>query len=446
MKVDRVSLANFRGFEQLNLSLEEDITVIAGVNGIGKSSILTALSAMLSRALPEFTPSQAKPVDLADSDIRHGTESLFASGVAKVQDQHCFMSLERGRGDRPETWHSFWIAARDAQPNGDQPFDYKAALENRIRTGDLDQGKVEVQKLLKAFRERTAQPLAVFFSPRRQLPGQPRTLPPPAPFSPRSAYELALHDRDVPLRQFMHWFNTQERLHAGVGASAETQARRLKVLERLRSVITEFVPEFTRLRIEGDRPPRFVVDKSGVTLGLNQLSDGERGLLAIVFDITRRLAIANPEIDDPIADAEGVVLIDEIELHLHPKWQREVMRRFTQTFKKCQFIVTSHSPQVLGEVEARCIRFLHFEDKRIVCWPPRHSLGMDSNRVLSELMGVANRNQQIEGELRSLFRRIDEENFEQAEGMIQQLETKLGQDEPELTRARTLIAFLRGGQ
>lgn len=472
MKVDRISLANFRGFEQLDLSLEEDVTVIAGVNGIGKSSILVTLSAMLSRVLPEFTPSRAKAVPLADTDIRHGAASLLLTGVVKVEDQHCYMSLDRNADDRPEGWHTFWISEREARPDGEKPFDYDAALKNRIRTGELQAGKAEVQEVLQRIKGEPTQPVPVYFSPRRQLPGSPRTLPRPELFARSSAYQFALDDRDVTLREFMHWYRSHNELmiRAAAGEAALAQGRavvtkveierrrreakeaeerarkRAALLGILNRVISTFIPEFTDLRLQEAPTPRLLITKSGVPLGLDQLSDGERGLLAMLFDITRRLTIANPDLENPVAEGKGIVLIDEIELHLHPKWQREVMRRFTQTFKQCQFIVTSHSPQVLGEVEARCIRFLHLEDGKVVCWPPPHSLGMDSNRVLSELMGVANRNQQTEGELQNLFRRIDEEKFEQAESMIRDLEDKLGHDEPELTRARALIAFLKGGQ
>jgi predicted ATP-binding protein involved in virulence len=140
------------------------------------------------------------------------------------------------------------------------------------------------------------------------------------------------------------------------------------------------------------------------------------------------------------------VLIEEIELHLHPKWQQDVLGRLRGVFKNCQFVVTTHSPLVLGEVEARCVRFLEFQDGKVVATTPTEAYGMDANRVLQELMGAPVRNKQMETELRALFELIDAEDFAQAREKIAALEQQLGEHEPELTRAQSLITFLEGSE
>ena len=97
----------------------------------------------------------------------------------------------------------------------------------------------------------------------------------------------------------------------------------------------------------------------------SQLSDGERGILALVLDLTRRLAQANPHLDDPAAEAEAVVLIDEIDLHLHPTWQRTIMAYLSERFPRTQFVVTAHSPLVvqaasdanIASVDSRTVSF-----------------------------------------------------------------------------------------
>jgi hypothetical protein len=311
-------------------------------------------------------------------------------------------------------------------------------LATRTFTGNLEAGKTEIEQALRALKEGPQQPLCIYFSPKRQLPGRPRSLPKPAPFEPRNAYQFALDDRDVNLREFMYWFRWQE-LQARKG---EAHARRM--LDTLREVVTRFVPEFTDLRIEDKPTLRFVVEKNDIPLALNQLSDGERGLLAVIFDIARRLTIANPGLDDPIAEGKAIILIDEIELHLHPTWQRQVLRRFTEMFKNCQFIVTTHSPQVLGEVESRCIRYLLYEDHKLLAWTPPRSLGLDASRVLEEIMDSKARNADIEDALHELSQLIDAENFQAAQQRMEALQVTLGEDDPELTRARALMAFLQG--
>ena len=85
----------------------------------------------------------------------------------------------------------------------------------------------------------------------------------------------------------------------------------------------------------------YKIDRGDVTLQIPQLSDGERGMLALVLDLAKRLSQANPSLADPLSESQAVVLIDELDLHLHPKWQRHVARKLMATFPGCQFIATS---------------------------------------------------------------------------------------------------------
>ena len=94
--------------------------------------------------------------------------------------------------------------------------------------------------------------------------------------------------------------------------------------------LTTFLGGFENLRVQ-EQPLRLLVDKAGVALDLSQLSDGERSFLAMICDLGRRLALANPRIENPL-HGRGVVLIDELELHLHPTWQREVSDKLRKTF------------------------------------------------------------------------------------------------------------------
>jgi len=437
MKLESLSLAHCGGFEQLDIAFEPDVTLIAGVNGVGKSTVLHALAVLLSRALPEFTPAHSTPLYFSDDDIHGDKASLEVSARIHIDGQTLNAGVQRLRaaddkGDR-------FMLLRQAEVATDVT-DLAQMLSTRTLTGELEAGMKETRTALAALKSVPHPPLAVYFTPKRQLPGQPRSLPEARPFDPSIAYSRALHDREVELREFMHWFRTQERL------GAANEPHRLRVLDALRDAVSALVPEFSNLRIQEQPRLGFVVDKRDKPFYLHQLSDGERGLLALVFDLTRRLAIANPDSDNPIAEGVALVLIDEIELHLHPKWQRDVLQRLRDMFKACQFVVTTHSPLVLGEVPARCVRFLEFVDGKVCVTVPTEAYGMDANRILQELMGAPVRNRQIEGELQALFELIDQECFDEARAAIVALESKLGEDEPELTRASSLIHFLEGSE
>ena len=133
-----------------------------------------------------------------------------------------------------------------------------------------------------------------------------------------------------------------------------------------------------------------------------------------------------------------MVLIDEIDLHLHPKWQREIVRKLTVTFPHCQFIATTHSPQVIGEVEHDRIHILT-EDG---AFPPTHSFGVDSSRVLEEIMEADPRTREVLELLDRIKREIDHDAFGRAREALSQLIRRVGNDDPEVTRIRMLLEFL----
>ena len=417
MKLENLTLAHCGGFEQLDIAFEPDVTLIAGVNGVGKSTLLHALAVLLSRALPEFTPSQSAPLYFTDDYINTDKASLEVSARIHIEGQTINAGVQRLRaadekGDR-------FMLLRQADFGSDDT-DFTQMLSARTMTGELEAGMKETRAALSDLKGVAGPPLAVYFSPKRQLPGQPRRLPEAKPFEHSIAYNRALHDREVELREFMHWFRTQERL------GDANEPHRLRVLDALSSVVTELVPDFGNLRIQEQPHLGFVVDKHGEAFYLHQLSDGERGLLALAFDLTRRLAIANPDSDNPIAEGSALVLIDEIELHLHPKWQRDIIKRLPRVFGNCQFVVTTHSPQVIGELEARCVRLLSWENGRVSVDMPGMAFGTDSNWILTVLMDADEMNEKVLEKLAAVSHLISKQQLKDAECAIEDLRVSVG--------------------
>jgi len=183
---------------------------------------------------------------------------------------------------------------------------------------------------------------------------------------------------------------------------------------------------------------RMVIRKGKTELELRHLSEGERYLLALGADIARRLALANP-VDEQPELCSALVLIDEIDTHLHPSWQRHVVPSLARTFPNCQFIVTTHSPQVLSEVRPECIYLLLQEGKQLHVVRPEASFGRDSNRILEDILGVAARPDRIKDGLREYFRLIDSNALEEAKKLRLELEQEIGRTEPEFARADVLI-------
>ena len=203
-----------------------------------------------------------------------------------------------------------------------------------------------------------------------------------------------------------------------------------------------FLPNCRDLRSDENDEPDAIVERLPTTLLVSQLSDGERGTLAMVLDLTRRLAQANPHLSDPAAEAEAIVLIDEIDLHLHPRWQREVIHNLTAAFPKCQFIATTHSPQVISEVPHDRVQIMTPEG----VYSPEYSYGVDSSRILEEIMDVHARPKEIEELLKRVSSLVGEEKLREARDALSELSKRLelGDNDPEVTRLRTLLGFVEG--
>jgi predicted ATP-binding protein involved in virulence len=177
-------------------------------------------------------------------------------------------------------------------------------------------------------------------------------------------------------------------------------------------------------------------------------------LLAMVADIAIKAVTLNAHLlpsdklemeDDPIPrvlrQTPGVVLIDELDLHLHPSWQRRVAADLKRTFPAIQFVCTTHSPQVIGEVPREEIRILDGD----MIYSPDHSFGLDSSRILEEVMDTRSRTESVDRILAKLSRQIGDDDFAGARATIREAESSLGDNDPEITRARTLMAFVEQG-
>jgi predicted ATP-binding protein involved in virulence len=153
-----------------------------------------------------------------------------------------------------------------------------------------------------------------------------------------------------------------------------------------------------------------------------------------VCDIARRLAIANPK-TEPL-QGQGIVLIDELELHLHPQWQRTVVSALQATFPNIQFLLTTHSPQVLSEVPQESIFIL---ENGIVKKPALNNFGRDSNTILEDTMQTSKRPIKIEQFSQAYFRAINANDFEKADALKQEWIGILDKNDPIFVQGQAII-------
>jgi predicted ATP-binding protein involved in virulence len=361
MNITRLQLANMRALEQAELDFMPGMNLLVGVNGVGKTTVLDSLRICFSKILPNITASKSRPFSIADEDIR------IDAPAATVQ-------------------LSFNLAGKDFEflmhKQRETVIAHKAGVvrQQTLGTPDKETFTPSLSVLDDSIRSSERQILCVFFSIRRSLPSDTTPSSFTAFGGQAGAFTDALTSRGLRLAEMALWMRAQEAL-------SNEEPRAQKHLAALRRAANRFLPECRNLRVENNAKPRLLIDKKSKTLDVRQLSDGERGLLALVLDLARRLSQANPGLTDPVSSGDAIVLIDELDLHLHPKWQRTIVERLTKTFPKCQFIATTHSPQIVAAVEPDQILLL----TDIGITRPDRSLGMDSNWILRHLMEADDR-------------------------------------------------------
>jgi len=250
----------------------------------------------------------------------------------------------------------------------------------------------------------------------------------------QKAFEKSLN-LSIDFTDFFNSFKIKEDLENEKRLNEDIHFR-IRELKALRNAYHIFFPSFKKLRIKRSGNPRLIFENDDSVLSFNQLSDGEQGVIALIGDIVRRLSLVNPKLDDPLL-GEAIIMIDEIELHLHPTWQRKIIKKLEAIFPNCQFIITTHSPQVLSELNAENDKIIAIKDFKAFEIPT--VFGRESNWILETVMETPARPSEFKNQLRKYFDLIDKNKLEEAETLRKKLEAQTGSDEPEFVKADMLI-------
>ncbi|QDL11578.1 ATP-binding protein [Brasilonema octagenarum UFV-E1] len=460
MKVKRIKINSFRGIGDLTLDLPEtEPAVLIGINGVGKSSILDCIAILLSQFTGQIQHGHSTR-SLSEQDITNESPKMEISIIISPQPKEEItwsLSEERKEGKSVKSAGEVRLEAIKSLIDGIsqqriEKLGYGDEVTNALQAASIVLSQIKADEVsqdpLKDLQtlvddinnqlvnnDNASIPLAVYYPVNRAVLDMPLEISEEHLFTQRNAYDQALTGGRIDFKSFFEWFRNREDLENEL--RRDNPNHRDKQLEAIRGAVSSLQPDFSDLRVERS-PLRMTIKKQGQELIVNQLSDGEKCLLAMVGDLARRLAIANPSLDNPL-EGEGIVLIDEIELHLHPKWQRQVITALIRTFPNCQFIITTHSPQVVSHVKPNSIYLLQATPDGIVAERPENSFGRDSNQILEDLMGVSERPQEIKENLQNLFRLIDQGHLDRAKQLRQNLADEIGEDDPEFVRADVLI-------
>lgn len=415
MRVTRLRLTNLRAIEAAEFSFLPGFNLIVGVNGVGKTSVLEALGVCLSAVVKHSNRLRLSVEAFVVDDIRVSSDALSVEcGVQIGGQEHSYLIHKPRETSVPQADK----AGMPREQVHDTPEKAMFVGAPPTPVTGLEAG---------------GRPLAVLFSTNRAVPSQRAPGKGVAAGDIAAAFADAFANRELRLGEFAAWMRVQMALRVESAAAG-------RVLGAFEDTVARFLPGYSNLRIDGGDRPELLVDRGNTTLAVRQLSDGERGILALVLDLTRRLAQANPGMTDPASKAEAVVLIDEIDLHLHPKWQRQIVHNLSAAFPRCQFIATTHSPQVIGEVANDRIQII--ADNHV--YSPTHSFGVDSSRVLEEIMDAEPRAQEVKNLLSRFSQEVGKQRFENARSLLAELTARLGENDAEVTRASTLLDFVEG--
>ena len=401
MKIMKLKLENYGRFSSLELPLatsetvNSNVTVIVGNNGAGKTTILTSLATSLNWLVARLRREGGSTSSISEGAIKNGT-SLSSITAYFKHDELNDVQKQTSLWDSEEAEFHSWklVKGREGKEKGE--------------ASELTQ----LTKLASIYRatytkdDNASLPLIIYYPDDRTVADIDVDTPNKTEYTQFDAYTDGLL-RGANFNDFFEWFRYQEdveneslmsqsaldELKKSVEKAVYEQivlaheSKRNPQLQAVRAAISVFMPEYTELHIK--RKPRLhmSIKKHDEVLDVAQLSKGEKCMLALVGDIARRMAVLNPSLENPL-DGEGIVMIDEVDAHLHPRWQQTVITNLEKTFPNVQFVVTSHSPQVLTTVKKEQIIALDDGERKPILG---NTFGEASNYVLTQVLGVDSR-------------------------------------------------------
>lgn len=426
MLLRQVQLQNFRAFEEVALDLDEQLTVLVGRNAAGKTTLLEGIAVALGAWIGAFPnmredhPRVGSVARLITSEQNGVPVTEPASPVRVVVScEVAGASLRFARELGPDGWHE-----ADEPPAG-RPFE-------QIVKGALQQ---QNPKTL---------PLVAFYGTGRLWQQKRERRSDRAGLTSRfRGYHAAL-DAAADARGFASWmaWREEDRVQRLARAAEEgrslTEVRSPELLA-VSAAACGCLENARRLYHSANYQELRVDFHDGSTIPFSALSDGQRNLIAVAADVAWRASQLNPHLGpDAPTKTPGVVLIDEVDLHLHPAWQRRILGDLVRIFPLVQFVVTTHSPQVLSTAPAGSVRLIGADHgvSRV-----ERTTGKDSNSLLEDVLGVPARPEEQQRKLEELGRLLEDGRIAEARAVLADLAVVLGEDDTQVAAARWEIAL-----
>lgn len=330
MIINKLTLKNFRGYTEITIPFHPSFNLIIGDNGSGKTAILEALTVAMGSLF----------LGVRNTDSRH----------ILPKDVHIKTFENSEEFGFPVCVHANGIV------NGKE-LTWERELTS-FKSKTLIRGALAIKKLGASYDKNIRNdetinlPVLAYYATGRLFDEarntKERESKNPEIASRFRAYNQCLKAK-MTFKQFIKWFRGKELAKIQKGTSDISYSV-------VKECIIKNIPDCSNIFFEfdPDKPKGLkVVLNDGRILPFTLLSDGTRNFFALVADIAFKCVTLNPHLkENALNETTGIILIDELDLHLHPEWQKKIIGGLKNTFPKVQFITSTHSPFLIQETEA----------------------------------------------------------------------------------------------
>lgn len=415
-------LHNFRCFSELEVNFNNRLTVIVGNNGAGKSTVLEAAT-------------------IAAGTLTSAMDGLTNYGIKK-SDAH-YKCFDLGSNVDVQPQFPVEITAT-GEIEGEKKI-WSRNLKSANSRGGLASAK-ELTAVAEKYQERMRSgdkelklPIISYYGTGRLWDQHREKKSNTFEKNNRSNGYIDSLDGAANDKLMMKWFQkmTMQQLQRSQEIPEFTAVK--MAMEQVFASITGFADVKVQFNLDTGDIDIVYFDKNNehVRIPVSQLSDGYKCTISLIADIAYRMAILNPQLlDKVLTETEGIVLIDEIDLHLHPTWQKRILKDLMNIFPKVQFIVSTHAPEVINSVKSDSIVILK---DNTVFLAADETYGKDANTILREIMEVSARPDDVRILFERFYALLDKGEWSQAEAVIEKLESEIGNNDAEVNSCRARL-------